>query len=785
MAGWLPVLAHPERYANAAPDLSDAAEWRRMGAALQVNAGSLLGRYGKTASALAWGLVEHGLAAYLSSDYHARGRCAVAECRAELERRGGEHQARLLLEENPRRMLEGEPPLPVPPLSPPRPFWKRILRLGRVSAPRRRRLYRIHVRAPTHSPFRAPRIVPKPWGREVWYAHEDRYAGKIIEVNAGFALSLQKHERKQETMYLQSGRLTVPPERHGLRDGAGRLHHHPPGRRAPRGSAGGRGDPGGEHARAGRRDPAGRPLRPRRDLSVGQRTRSPAPSGGGIRAAGRSRRRSTPPAAAPAARPPAPPIQRPPAPRAVTRDEVAVAREALRLRAWALAVLGGGREPPPAAGSAAWRLFLAAEGCALALQRAGAPAHPAGPAVTAESTLVLAARMQMLRIDGLAASLPGPVVVLKGGVAAAGAEPVHLSDVDVLVPAGQAASLGAALERLGHAAAPDPPPGVGAHHLGARQEARSLAVEVHFALPALGDEEGVLGRSVPLEGYRRLRRPAPPDHLRLVLVHAAVHHPERRGRLRDLLLAAQALRECAPAEAALVRARAAAAPFGAHLLATLDMAEALAAGRAPRTRTGAWRPVAYLMALAYAGRGASLARRDHRHALNVLLGGAEERRALLRLLRAPTTRASALRPLAAVERAVPALGGWVRVARAACGSRRRWRAPRRSRARRGGWTAATGTSTSAETRFIADLAARRASPEPVARSPRAPPRPARPPWRGAPGFPGDVGNGGRMEARQGAIRIFSGNPIVSGAPRSPPFRLLSDLSRTEVGTASA
>ena len=60
----------------------------------------------------------------------------------------------------------------------------------------------------THaSPFRAPRIVPKPWGRELWFAHEDRYAGKIIEVNAGFALSLQKHERKQETMYLQSGRL--------------------------------------------------------------------------------------------------------------------------------------------------------------------------------------------------------------------------------------------------------------------------------------------------------------------------------------------------------------------------------------------------------------------------------------------------------------------------------------------------------------------------------------------------------------------------------------------------
>ena len=52
-----------------------------------------------------------------------------------------------------------------------------------------------------------PKIVPKPWGREVWYADEDRYAGKILEVTKGHALSLQKHERKKETMYLQSGRL--------------------------------------------------------------------------------------------------------------------------------------------------------------------------------------------------------------------------------------------------------------------------------------------------------------------------------------------------------------------------------------------------------------------------------------------------------------------------------------------------------------------------------------------------------------------------------------------------
>lgn len=62
-------------------------------------------------------------------------------------------------------------------------------------------------RADSGAPLAKPTIVPKPWGREIWYAHEERYAGKVLEVTRGHALSLQKHERKQETMYLQSGRL--------------------------------------------------------------------------------------------------------------------------------------------------------------------------------------------------------------------------------------------------------------------------------------------------------------------------------------------------------------------------------------------------------------------------------------------------------------------------------------------------------------------------------------------------------------------------------------------------
>jgi len=54
-----------------------------------------------------------------------------------------------------------------------------------------------------------PREVPKPWGSELWYAHTDRYAGKILHVNAGQRLSVQRHLEKDETSYLLSGRARI------------------------------------------------------------------------------------------------------------------------------------------------------------------------------------------------------------------------------------------------------------------------------------------------------------------------------------------------------------------------------------------------------------------------------------------------------------------------------------------------------------------------------------------------------------------------------------------------
>jgi len=53
------------------------------------------------------------------------------------------------------------------------------------------------------------RRVEKPWGYELIFAHTDRYCGKVIFVRAGEQLSLQYHERKDETVYLHTGRIEM------------------------------------------------------------------------------------------------------------------------------------------------------------------------------------------------------------------------------------------------------------------------------------------------------------------------------------------------------------------------------------------------------------------------------------------------------------------------------------------------------------------------------------------------------------------------------------------------
>jgi|SRR6185369_681629 len=51
--------------------------------------------------------------------------------------------------------------------------------------------------------------VDKPWGYEIIWAKTDRYVGKLLHINAGQKLSLQYHNLKDETIYVQSGHLVL------------------------------------------------------------------------------------------------------------------------------------------------------------------------------------------------------------------------------------------------------------------------------------------------------------------------------------------------------------------------------------------------------------------------------------------------------------------------------------------------------------------------------------------------------------------------------------------------
>jgi len=54
-----------------------------------------------------------------------------------------------------------------------------------------------------------PYRVDKPWGYELVWARTERYAGKILHVNAGHGLSRQYHKIKDETLHVLSGELLL------------------------------------------------------------------------------------------------------------------------------------------------------------------------------------------------------------------------------------------------------------------------------------------------------------------------------------------------------------------------------------------------------------------------------------------------------------------------------------------------------------------------------------------------------------------------------------------------
>ena len=79
------------------------------------------------------------------------------------------------------------------------------------------------------------RIVEKPWGLEIIWAETDIYVGKVLIVHAGESLSLQYHERKDESWFVQSGLARLELGEVGDEElttdsiAAGACFHFPPG----------------------------------------------------------------------------------------------------------------------------------------------------------------------------------------------------------------------------------------------------------------------------------------------------------------------------------------------------------------------------------------------------------------------------------------------------------------------------------------------------------------------------------------------------------------------------
>lgn len=117
-AGFIPVIAHPERYYFVREYPQIVCTWREKGYGIQVNKGSLLGRFGMAVKRTANLLLEHDLVSCVASDAHSSQFRTphMAEVEDFLIRNYGRTYTTLLLEDNPKKILSGLPLLGNPPV---------------------------------------------------------------------------------------------------------------------------------------------------------------------------------------------------------------------------------------------------------------------------------------------------------------------------------------------------------------------------------------------------------------------------------------------------------------------------------------------------------------------------------------------------------------------------------------------------------------------------------------------------------------------------------------------
>lgn len=105
-SGYIPVLAHVERYPALTEGIGRIAELSGMGARIQMNADAVLGLSGRKIKKFCHNVLREGLADYIASDCHGMSfrPSHLAECCSYVEKKFGEEEARRIFVKNPKKI---------------------------------------------------------------------------------------------------------------------------------------------------------------------------------------------------------------------------------------------------------------------------------------------------------------------------------------------------------------------------------------------------------------------------------------------------------------------------------------------------------------------------------------------------------------------------------------------------------------------------------------------------------------------------------------------------------
>ena len=108
--GYIPVVAHPERYGAVQHKPRLTRQWFSAGYELQLNKGSVLGAFGSRVQQTAEMMLRDGVAHVIASDAHSASRRTphMTEIRQWCEDYLGKRYTAILLDENPARLVSGK-----------------------------------------------------------------------------------------------------------------------------------------------------------------------------------------------------------------------------------------------------------------------------------------------------------------------------------------------------------------------------------------------------------------------------------------------------------------------------------------------------------------------------------------------------------------------------------------------------------------------------------------------------------------------------------------------------